>query len=605
MTTPSSAHEARPDDTAFAIENAGDAASAIAETTAADISNLDVQLACLQESAHAQYTAYRSSQQQLWRLLSTGYLWWREAVQHDGYLEGLYKAEDIRFHRSQDNAPNFSPLIRLVYKMDASDLSARVTISQWNKALKEIHRHYTDKEGDFEHNAVGKLTAFIESSGGVSGLTTPELRENDDVEYADVPEAQDGRAEENAEAALDRELTRLALEKFGSQENGIGVANIQAPYRVGDGGLILLMARRAENGTIIILGSSNKAAHIEDVAVTAAGRNIANLPPSLRAPTEIIATQAFPGSALPSSLVKRSHWFEKHGPKSDLYEADVTPGWTKRGRGRRLTSAKMLLLRGEQQDMLLSGSRVGVSTVTRCVLKDPLIPKDEVVHLSAMDRIERWLETGEIALLNAEPRDALQPPSPEAEAAAYELAVTSTLPQFGSTLSFDRATAANGNTPYQAEFKRDAFEADWTVSLPGQWFADLRQAWADPWFAGLGKHNQITRQHNSTLLLKVDSNSLRIGFNIGEDSFAAACFRFPSSVSVTDDEQDTSYASWDLAPVLLNLADAPVIGDIWMAGNAEAIVFRYATAVGDFEVAVPTLEGRVAPMELFYALGGQ
>jgi hypothetical protein len=602
MTTLTSAHEARPDDTTFATEEGGGAASANAQSTRTDNSNLDARLACLQESAHTQYTAYRSSQQQLWHLLSTGYLWWREAVERDGYLEGLYEAGDIRFHKSKDNAPNFSPLIRLIYKMDASDPSARVTISQWNKALKEIHRHYTEREGDFEHDAIGKLKAFIDSGGGVSGLTTPEFLGNDDDEYTDVPDAHDRITEENAEDALQREVTRLALERFASQEDGIGIANIQAPYRVGENGLILLMARRTENGPIIILGSSNQAAHIENVAATAAGRNLANLPPSLRALTEIIATQAFPGSALPSSLAKRSHWFEKHAPKSDLYEGDVVPGWNKRSRGRRLTSAKMLLLRGEQQDMLLSGSRVGVSTVTRCVLKQPLIPKDEVVYLSAVDRIERWLETDEIALLSAEPRDVLQPSS---EAEEYKLVVTSTLPQFASTLRFYRAKPEGGKRPYQAEFNRDAFETDWTVTLPGQWFADLRQAWADPWFAGLGKHNQITREHNSTLLLKVVPDGLHIGFNIGEDSSAAAYFRFPSSVAVEDDEQDTSYLSRDLALVLLNLADAHVAGDIRMAGNAEAIVFRYATDVGDFEVAVPTLEGREAPTNLFYALGRQ
>jgi hypothetical protein len=64
----------------------------------------------------------------------------------------------------------------------------------------------------------------------VSGLATPALLEDD---QADRPVAQEGTTEENTDDELERELTRVALEKFGSKDNGIGIAKLIDPKKIG------------------------------------------------------------------------------------------------------------------------------------------------------------------------------------------------------------------------------------------------------------------------------------------------------------------------------------------------------------------------------------
>ena len=137
-----------------------------------------------------------------------------------------------------------------------------------------------------------------------------------------------------------------------------------------------------------------------------------------------------------------------------------------------------------------------------------------------------------------------------------------------------------------------------------EWFAELRQVWADEWFAGLGRFNQILRPHNAVLELKVTAEKLYIIFNLHPKTSPFKTVRFPEPIKTLKGTQKTAYFSKDLAPILFNLADAHINGAVTMAGNAHAIVFRYATQVGKFEIAVPTLDAKRKHRDgtLFYAL---
>ena len=133
----------------------------------------------------------------------------------------------------------------------------------------------------------------------------------------------------------------------------------------------------------------------------------------------------------------RSKWFRTRYPdKSDLWQGDLEGG-TKEDRGERLRSAKRLLLRGKERDVLLSGSRVSVSPVTRCVLNEPLIDKGDTVFLRVLERatIEQWIETKEITLLRAEPKHRLKH-TERSERASYKLSVSNSISGFTKFLHF-------------------------------------------------------------------------------------------------------------------------------------------------------------------------
>ena len=566
--------------------------------------HLEIQLEKLQEGADTQYDAYRRSHEQLWGLLAKSYLWWREASLERGYIESLYKQRGIGFRASDGNVPNFSPLIRLVWNMDALDASERVTVSQWNKALQSMHEHYVRNPNDFRHNAEGKLAAFIQGQGGVAGLTA----DSGDIEDDEEPGSSRFRSKSRTSKAIHRsqgEVARLALSELKAQKKGIGSVVVNEPVRVGRDGLLVLLARRAQNGRITVLGSSNDPNHIETVAARAAGTNITNLPLNLRALVEVIATQAFPPNALPTSPDQRSKWFRTRYPeKSDLWQGDLE-GWTGEGRGQRLPSSRKLLVRGKDRDILLSGSRVSVSPVTRCILNEALIDKSDTVFLRVIERsqIERWIETGETVLLRAEPKQRLKS-AMEYDRASYKLPVSLSTSGFTKFLHFYDHTPDIKSTHYQADFKRAEFKADWSITLDSEWFAILRQNWADKWFAELGRFNQILRPHNVVLKLKVTPRKMYVYFNLQKKQSPMEAFEFPEPLQMLKRAQETAYFSKDLAPILFNLADAHIKGSVTMAGNAHAIVFRYATQVGKLEIAVPTLDAKRKHRDgaLFYAL---
>ena len=96
-------------------------------------------------------------------------------------------------------------------------------------------------------------------------------------------------------------------------------------------------------------------------------------------------------------------------------------------------------------------------------------------------------------------------------------------------------------------------------------------------------------------------------FNLHPEDSPFETFSFPEPIKTLKRTQITTYFSKDLAPILFNLADAHTDSTVTMAGNAHVIVFRYATTVGKFEIAVPTLDTKRKHRDgtLFYALDRQ
>ena len=92
-------------------------------------------------------------------------------------------------------------------------------------------------------------------------------------------------------------------------------------------------------------------------------------------------------------------------------------------------------------------------------------------------------------------------------------------------------------------------------------------------------------------------------FNRDTDASASEAVEFPQTMSTLSAPETSRYLSKDLAPVLFNLADAPVSGAVTMAGNDHALLFTYETSVGQFEIAVPTSDeaGENRDSTLFYA----
>jgi hypothetical protein len=162
-------------------------------------------------------------------------LWWREADQESGYLEGLYKQREIGFRASESNLPNFNPLIRLIWNMEELGTSERVTVSQWNKALQKVHEHFVENPNDFRHNAEGKLAAYIQREGGIVGLTTGKPASDEDEPTRHPRKKSDGP---KISVQSQTEIARRSLTELKALKQGVGSATIRGTVRVGGEGLL-------------------------------------------------------------------------------------------------------------------------------------------------------------------------------------------------------------------------------------------------------------------------------------------------------------------------------------------------------------------------------
>jgi hypothetical protein len=539
-----------------------------------DTAELDIRLGLLQNDARGHFAEYRRTHEKLYDLMARLYLWWRAASAKPEYVESIYRQRGIG-HKSTGHEPNFSPLIRLVWGMEEPSPSDRATISQWNKALRGMDEQFCEHPEEFAHNAVGKLVAFVEGKGGVVGFQNGGQIERDEPQIDNKPLSAD---------AIET-LSRLATTVVATLP-GMGSATVNESIRVGQDGLVLLLGRSDTNGNVTVLGSCNDPEQIKKASINAIRRDLTGLPPQFRAIVETMSTQTFPSHALPSSPEERATWFDKKfSDETDLWglcNDDCRP------KGTKSKTTKRLLVRPVEGDLLLSSNMTPKSPVTRCIPNEQPFGGDSTyLALSEISRVERWIESGEMSLLRFNGEEQVEDIRSE-DGVAYALSILDSTSGYSQRLSFYEHTPDRDIAHTQGEFDRERFRPDWTVQLAPKWFGKVREVWADEWFAGLGKSNQITRSHNAVLDLKVEAQSISIIFNQREGAITPTeSFTVPTPIDAHG--QKYSFFSKDVAPVLANLADVPAIGEIVVSGNEHALLFEYATPIGRFEIAIPTL----------------
>ena len=130
---------------------------------------LDEQLSELITQAALQNQSYQTSREQLHQAIVDAYLWWLEADKVKDYLAKAYAADGITVRRkSTAAAPNFYPLVRLIWKLDPMKQAG--TVSNWAKSLAGLHKTYSEKQASFSGNLRADLINLISDVGGLGGL---------------------------------------------------------------------------------------------------------------------------------------------------------------------------------------------------------------------------------------------------------------------------------------------------------------------------------------------------------------------------------------------------------------------------------------------------
>ena len=544
----------------------------------------------------ANYANYVRSKAELRRALVKAYLWWRDCQNEPGLLDRLYDENGLQNRAAQDNKPNFGPMLRLMFnKIDIEDRE-RITIWSWGTAVRALHMEYEDNPKRYRHNAEGKLVSYFNEMGGISGLTKKdEPDEGEEYIKADKQSKVGKSASKAALASQDAiklNLQQRALDVLRS-DKGIGKADTKTAVRVGEHGLLALLARREPNGTITILGSANSQDAVKLVAEQVIQADLSSLPSSLRLLAEIIRSQAYPPISMPSKLSDRKIW--RHSvlmDKSNIKTSDL-PNWdpNSKQKPKQLWAPKRLLVRGSQNDIILSNSKASSSVVTRCVPNNKFIAKGDEIYLRAMEmaRLEYMMETGELQLYDANPKQGLAA-SASGSNYDYQLELTSNVRKTPLMLHFyDTKHYAGSITAFQADFNFKSFKPSWRFMLKQDDIRFLRQELIDKWFTTLGYGRQPLRFNNIIMQVFVTANRLTVQFNINKDGqIPNRKIDIKAKIVVDGKTFKMLHLSNDLAPVLYNLADANMNGSISVMGNSDAIVFSYANDIGEFQIAVPT-----------------
>ncbi len=416
------------------------------------------------------YSSYVRSTNDLWRALVRSYLWWHECQQVPDLLDELYEEHGIQVKAKADNSPNFGPLLRIVFdRVELQHDRERIIFWKWGCAVSALHVEHSDNPQRYRNNAEGKLFQFFADAGGIEGLTKKEDNQLDEAESEQEAPSSSKSRKKPAPAADNKIKKALqARAKAGlASAKGIGTAATTQPVRVGEDGLIAVLARREPNGKITILGSSNTQSAIDHITEHLLSSDITHLAPNVRVLAEVIRSQAYPAISMPSDPAKRGAWYRSVLlDKSPIKTSDLAAAESGKKKEHLKAPAK-LLIRGAHGDVILSGSKIGLSVVTTCKPATPLIGKKDQVFLRVIERsvIERMLDTGEIHLLKASPQTGLRRSSADAKY-TYELILDNGVGGKAQTLHFyDAKQKAGMLTGFQAGFDFDAWKPDWTFRV--------------------------------------------------------------------------------------------------------------------------------------------
>lgn len=608
------------------------------------VAELEDRLDKLTTEASAAQEALDGARVGHWRALVRTYLYWRDCqAEAADFLEKKYLENGIRQRATGGNRPNFNPLVKLVHSKGGRISKERQKLNNWARLLNYIDLEYTDNEARYQKKPEAALLEYVVRHGGVEGLDKKEdedraKRDDDDGSLDAPPASKKGKRSERSLAEIRKAATAKAIA-------GPGIASFKpyVPVRVGGNGLLVLLARRNPDGTIAVIGSTNDADLIDSVAGAATNHGDPSGSVAFRVVVEIIRSQLYPPHALPRDPAQRRKWiYDNLAEKSHLTTRSL-PSWDRTHREQRLPSSKKLLVRGTERDLLLSRNKVRTSVVTRCqpTIADPdgqpvptdgfpfrsTIPVPAPEHEAALAaaiaaadgdissaalplvdsayqhpwmtgvsaalsytslcRVERMIETGEIYAIDVV---TVQANARMAGGRRWEITFEpGFVDDFRNLLFNDTARDVGAAVGFQADFDFDGWKPDWSASVGPMWFGQLREAFVDKWFAQLGAKQQPKRSNNQAMRFVLDGTHLTIRFNADNVLADTAAKSEPMPLE-TKWKAEWLHLSKDIAPVLYNLADAEIVGDATLSGNAHALVISYATQVGRYSIAVPTAD---------------
>jgi hypothetical protein len=528
----------------------------------------------------------------LYLTLSRIYFTHREFMQSDPmYLDELYAAAGIGTAGEPSNEINYRPFLRLVWDQVEVSGSMNNRLTHWNSVLRQLDARYLENPDYFgEIGREHRLASYIEERGGITQMVFGHVRLDPGMEEVPKPSPSEARKiveqKLTTEAVAAKHLELLAV----SSAPALATVTFAETVRSDEERFVAMLGRAEPDGSVKVLGSTNEPTAIKAVAAHALKKDYRHVSPVLRLIGEIVGTQIYPLSGKPANADKHKEWL------TGVYLDPVS-----KHKGPR-TGKRRLLLRGNEGDILFSGVGCDLSVVVICKPTLKLGVMNSVyLKPSVCNIVEDAICTGSFELMRSKPSDRLKTVSGKPH--SHELAIQDHALGKVRKLQFYPIGHKQAETEegWQTNFDVGSFQPEWKAEVDAGWFTKLCAEHLDEWFSTLGRDKQIKRKNNQLFEVSVSREQFIIRYNIDATGNAPT---HTMSVNVSFEDEAAGWKclirSKDLAPVLFNLVDIPLLGMAEISGNAEAVVLKYKTTLGEYVIAVPTVgQATDAPTTLF------
>lgn len=517
------------------------------------------------------------------------YLWWREAVQIAGYLEGCYKARNIDSQARKGGGTRWSPFLKMVtdHQITGNDISV------WTKALDAIDADFNARPAHYANDAINAIVYFIDSNHGKTGLTGYTYNSQKSRVAKQQPTRSTYMLLNLADHECDPAFLAEAIAYYMASNGHALPADASLPLAAS--GFGILLARQGKVGQEAVpLGNSTPFA---DRVLTMAYRsNFDALPITMRSVVEPLHILNVPHSLAGT--------FDDYADNATLQDHD--------GNESRSIPHKRFIYRPATQDVLLSYSGSPASVVVTAKPKATVI-KRAVGDLFLPPYVRTMVE---IRLLYQRMFN-LFTPSDEQHFTVVEdddlrqgivslmpkKAIMDILTSRGSREGINEETVRawvsnirhpplcfvpftiHGSDLWQNEFKPKPFRASWSGSVSIGWLRKATEVFFDRWIAAYGA--KAKRDANKVIAVELDEKSLKVSYEFGGEHGWGSTKEIALDDGAAKGSAKIIARSTDLAFVLRQIADINVDGEIAMEVSADAMVLSFSSKALSYKVHIP------------------
>nr|WP_213394434.1 hypothetical protein [Yoonia sp.] len=454
---------------------------------------LNKQLAELQNSADAQTQAYESSRDKLYQNMVDTYLWWREASKDSKYLNGLYKAEGIRTRARGGNAPNFYPLVRLVWNIDISKRAS--TVSDWANSLLKLHETAT-QDAEKYSDLRGDLINHIHNVGGLSELRGDKGMTEDELFAEEDGEAIESTRGRKPGSTGNDEIIQTKTQQAKTVEAKAKLKAFPSAVANSDDFVVMLARRNRRTNELEIVGSNYSDDLIESALLACTDIDRASVTPSLR-----LIAEAIQPHAIPAKLEKhRKNFFDK-SKFVERIQADGTK--------EKVRESTTVLIDGKTNEIIITKTPRKASCVTHVKPKKLKLHSGSTLVMRGSDRswFEReLLNNQKLTLYSAEPTNSLVENSTDTHT-RYSLHLSSENHN-RSIYFYDAEEIPSESTQGLRISTSLTQEVGWEITANAQWLAEFDAECVSQWISQVKSH--FNKKLNQKIGISVDEDALKL-----------------------------------------------------------------------------------------------